>query len=133
MTCHPRREFLWRALAACGTVLVVPARSGAGAQDDRSDRTALTSASYLGGQAEAVRAIGEAHLRQLGRDASRESILAATRGTLDAIDRAQDQAAAIRALVRAVRRDFEQGRTLQLEGWILSRTEADICALTLLR
>jgi len=133
MTRHPRREFLWRTLAACGTVLVVPARPSAGAQDVRPDRAALASASYLGNQAEAARAIGEAYLRQLDRDASRESILAVTRGTLNAIDRARDEANAIRALTRAVRRDFEQGRTIQLEGWILSRTEADICALTLLR
>jgi len=34
--------------------------------------------------------------------------------------------------VRAVRDDFARGRTVQLEGWILSRTEAEICALTLL-
>jgi hypothetical protein len=31
-----------------------------------------------------------------------------------------------------VRRDFQQGRSVQLEGWIVSRTEAELCALTLL-
>ena len=29
----------------------------------------------------------------------------------------------------AIRRDFESGNTVQLDGWILSRTEARLCAL----
>lgn len=65
------------------------------------------------------------YLRQLGRATTRESIVAAARGALAAIDRSRDQPGAIRALVRAVREDFERGRTVQVEGWILSRTEAE--------
>ena len=89
-------------------------------------------ARVFGDRADAVRAIGEAYLRQLGRDPNRESILAAARGALESIDRARDEPSAIQTLVRAVREDFERGRAVQLEGWILSRTEAEICALTLL-
>jgi hypothetical protein len=59
-------------------------------------------------------------------------ILAAARGALESIDRARDERSAIRALARTVREDFERGRAWQLEGWILSRTEAEIRALTLL-
>ena len=80
---------------------------------------------YFGDQGDAVRAVGEAYLRQLGRDTTRESVVAAARGALEAIDRSRDQPGAIRALVRAVRDDFERGRSVQLEGWILSRTEAE--------
>jgi hypothetical protein len=47
------------------------------------------------------------------------TILAAARGALESID-------------RTVRDDVERGRAVQLEGWILSRTEAEIRALTLL-
>jgi hypothetical protein len=89
-------------------------------------------AGYFGDQADAVRAVGEAYLRQLGRDTTRESVVAAARGALEAINGSRDQPGAIRALVRAVRDDFERGQTVQVEGWILSRTEAEICALTLL-
>jgi hypothetical protein len=64
---------------------------------------------------------------------NRESVLAAARGTIEVIDRSRDEPGAIRAIVRAVRRDFEEGRSVQVEGWILSRTEAELCALTLLR
>ena len=132
MTIIPRREFLWQALSACAAGVLVPAQSAWAVQSGQIDRAATMGAGYFGGQGDAVRAVGEAYLRQLGRDTTRESVEAAARGALDAIDRARDQPGAIRALVRAVRDDFERGRSVQLEGWILSRTEAEICVLTLL-
>ena len=132
MTVIPRREFLWQALSACAAGVLVPAKSAAAVQSGPIDRAATMGAGYFGDQGDVVRAVGEAYLRQLGRDTTRESIVAAARGALDAIDRSRDQPGAIRALVRAVRDDFERGRSVQLEGWILSRTEAEICALTLL-
>ena len=132
MTVIPRREFLWQALTACASGLLVPARAVSAAQSGQVDRAATMGAGYFGDQGDAVRAVGEAYLRSLGRDTTRESIVAAARGALKSIERARDQPGAIRALVRAVRDDFERGRSLQLEGWILSRTEAEICALALL-
>ena len=132
MTAIPRREFLWQALAACAAGALIPAHSVWGAQSGQADRGATTSTGYFGDQADAVQAVGKAYMRQLGRDATRESVLAAARAALETINRSKDQPSAIRALVRAVREDFERGRSVQLEGWILSRTEAEICALTLL-
>lgn len=35
----------------------------------------------------------------------------------------------IRELDAAVRRDFARGDTVSLEGWVLSRTEAEVCAV----
>jgi hypothetical protein len=132
MTAMPRREFLWHALAACASAALAPVSPVSAVQSGPVDRAATVGAGYFGAQGDAVRAVGEAYLRQLGRDTSRDAVVAAARGALDAIDRSRDQAGAIRALVRAVREDFERGRTVQVEGWILSRTEAEICALTLL-
>jgi hypothetical protein len=132
MTAVPRREFLWQALSACASSVLLPVPSAAGAQAGSVDRAATVGAGYFGDHARAVRAVGDAYLRQLGRDTSRDAIVAAARGALDAIDRSRDEAGAIRGLVRAVRDDFERGRTVQVEGWILSRTEAEICVLTLL-
>jgi hypothetical protein len=131
MTVTPRREFLWQALSACAAAVMVPVPAAA-SQSVRIDRATAMSAGYFGDRADAVRAVGEAYLRQLGRDTTRESILEAARGALKAIDRSRDQPGAIRALVGAVRDDFARGRSVQLEGWILARTEAEICALTLL-
>ncbi len=132
MTVTPRREFLWQALAACAAGALVPVRLASAVQSGPVDRAATIGAGYFGDRADAVRAIGEAYLRQLGRDTTRDSLVASARGTLQLIDRSRDQPGAIRALVDAVRDDFEHGRSVQLEGWILSRTEAEICALTLL-
>ena len=132
MIAIPRREFLWQALSACAAGVLVPAHLASAAQSGSVDRAATMGAGYFGDRADAVRAIGEAYLRQLGRDTTRESVVAAARGALEAIDRSRDQRGAIRALVRAVRDDFKRGRSVQLEGWILSRTEAEICVLTVL-
>jgi hypothetical protein len=128
----PRREFLWQALTACASAVLLPVPSAAAGQSGSVDRAAAIGAGYFGDQRDAVRTVGEAYLRQLGRETSRDAVVTAARGALDAIDRSRDEAGAIRGLVRAVREDFERGRTVQVEGWILSRTEAEICALTLL-
>src|SRR5687767_2469457 len=125
MKAYPRREFLLRALAACGTPFLGPLAS-VGAQKVQPGRAAQTAASYFGGDAQAVRAIGEVYLRHLGRDQSVESILVAARGALETIGRSPSQQTAISALLRAVRRDFQEGRSVQLEGWVLSRTEAEL-------
>ena len=128
MNSYPRREFLLRALAACGTPFLMPLASVQGLQKPQAGTAA---AGYFGGRTDAARAIGEAYVRQLG-DTSAESIRKASLGALEVIERASSQQNAIRALGLAVRRDFQQGRSVQLEGWIVSRTEAELCALTLL-
>ena len=129
MNSYPRREFLLRALTACGAPFLMPLSSVEGVQKPQAGAAA---AGYFAGHTDAARAIGEAYVRQLGLDASAESIRKASLGALEVIERASSQQNAIRALGLAVRRDFQQGRSVQLEGWIVSRTEAELCALTLL-
>jgi hypothetical protein len=51
---------------------------------------------------------------------------------LQLIGRSASEAAAITALAQTVQRDFRAQRTVQVEGWIISRTEAQLCALALL-
>ena len=128
MKSYPRREFVLRALAACGTPFLMPVASLEGWQKPQAD----TTASYFGARIDAARTIGEAYLRHLGVDTSPESIRKASLSTLKIIEQASAQQNAITALELAVRRDFQNGRSVQLEGWIISRTEAELCALTLL-
>lgn len=136
MKAHPRREFLLRVLAACGTPFFASSASVSAAQTTlpgpQLDRNSQAAASYFGAGAVAARAIGEAYLRQLDLQPDRDAILELTRGVLDIIASAGSQQAAVTALVSAVRRDFREGRVLQLEGWIVSRTEVELCVLTLL-
>jgi hypothetical protein len=136
MKAHPRREFLLRVLAACGTPFVAPAVSTSAYQgppaEPRTDADSRAAASYFGTSADAARAIGEAYLRQLDVQPTRASILEHTAGALQILAAARNQKAALTELTSAVRRDFQEGRVLLLEGWVVSRTEMEICALTLL-
>jgi predicted regulator of Ras-like GTPase activity (Roadblock/LC7/MglB family) len=135
MKAHPRREFLLRVLAASGTPLVFPGLVGAdqtSQAEPRRDARAQAAASYFGAAVDAARAIGEAYLRQIKVEATRASILEHSGGALQILATAQSQKAALTELVSAVRRDFQEGSVIQLEGWIVSKTEAELCALTLL-
>jgi hypothetical protein len=136
MKAHPRREFLLSVLAACGTPFFASSASGSAAQATLPgpplDRHSQAAASYFGAGAGAARAVGEAYLRQLDLQPDRDAILELTRGVMDIIASASSQQAAVTALVGAVRRDFRDGRVLQLEGWIVSRTEVELCVLTFL-
>jgi hypothetical protein len=133
---YPRREFVLRALAACGTSFFVPTAVDAAARSwqagAESGRGAKAAAQYFGGRTDGARTVGTAYLRQLGLEPTPESILQAARGAARTIERASSQEKAIEALIREVQRDFREERTVQVEGWILSRTEAALCSLTLL-
>jgi hypothetical protein len=138
MKAHPRREFLLRVLTACGTPLVASVASmGANREPQiqpqpRRDMNSRAAVSYFGAGADAARAIGEAYLRRLEIEPTRASILEHTGGALQILAAARSQKAALTALASAVRLDFREGRVLQLEGWVLSRTEVELCALMLL-
>ena len=139
MNSYPRRGFLLQVLTVCGTPFLLPLTSVEGHQKapadtavTRGSQDTQTAASYFGVRIDAARTIGEAYVRHLGLDTSAESIRKASLSALDIIKQASTRQNAITALERAVRRDFQQGRSVQLEGWIISRTEAELCALTLL-
>ena len=132
----PRREFLLHVLAACGTPLGASVASASADQkpqaEPRTDVDLRAAAGYFGAGADGARAIGEAYLRQLGVEPTRASILEHSRRALEILATARSQKAALTQLVSAVRRDFQDGRVLQLEGWVVSRTEVELCALMLL-
>lgn len=139
MNSYPRREFLLQVLTGCGTPFLMPLTSVEGYQKPPADTAVTrgsqdtqTAASYFGARIEAARTIGEAYVRHLGLDTSAASIRKASLSALEIIKRASTRQNAINALEGAVRRDFQQGRSVQLEGWIISRTEAELCALILL-
>jgi hypothetical protein len=133
----PRREFLMRALMACGAPFLVEVTHAQSTQKPppqiSSKRGAQVAASYFGvGDADALKAIGTAYLKHVGVEAAEPAILATAAETLQLIGRSATEAAAITALTQTVRRDFREQRTVQIEGWIISRTEAQLCALALL-
>ena len=134
MTRLPRRAFLLNALAACGAPIfggaAVAARQPSSTQTEPA-RGTQTAVSYLG-RAETAHEIGEAYLKHVGAEREPDAIRTAASGTLAVIAAAKTRQGALTSLVRAVRADFREGRTVELHGWVLSRTEAELCALALL-
>ena len=63
---------------------------------------------------------------------TRAAILEHAGDALEILGTVKGEKAVFTALVSAVRRDFQEGRLLELEGWISSRTEVQLCTLTLL-
>jgi hypothetical protein len=134
----PRREFLLRALGACLLPLAAPPGEAVEASLTLQDaargatRGARLGLSYLGESSlSAAQTIGRAGLRALGVAESSDAIATATARTLALIDAAPDERAALDSLVAAVRRDFVEGRSIEVEGWVLSPTEVDLCMLAL--
>lgn len=74
-----------------------------------------------------ARRIGRAYLAENPNEASEETLvrLLAKDGVRD-----DTQARLSANARRAVRRDYDSGRTVLVQGWMLSRTEARLCALT---
>lgn len=122
------------ALAACGAPFVSRIEAIAGQQSPGQTeftRGTQIAASYFG-TAETARKIGEAYLEHMRADRDPDSIRAAASSSLGVIAAARTRQTAQTALARAVRSDFREGRTIELHGWVLSRTEAELCALALL-
>ena len=82
---------------------------------------------------EAARELGRAYLDAYPHERSAGAITAALRLGLDVLPFSVSDER-LRALFHAsVNRDFEQGRTVVLDGWVLSRTEIRLCGLAALR
>jgi hypothetical protein len=134
----PRREFLMRALAVCSLPLALGRNDlveSVAAQEPATPDVASSrrAVGYLGESSlEAAQSIGRARLRALGVGETGKDILVATSRTLEIINRAATDKEAIQALTEAVRGDFVEARTLDVDGWVLSQTEVDLCVLTLL-
>jgi hypothetical protein len=126
----PRREFLLRALSACSAPVLAPARSGRLTQGTKPVRNAGVATRYFGPSGvAAARALGAAYVRAVGLNSPADVPVAST---LELIARAQGDSAAIAALARAVRSDFREGRVVDVDGWIISRTEGELCAIVVL-
>ena len=77
---------------------------------------------------ESARAVGRVYLEATPAEASLATLL--ERLDCEALSRDPGDA---RAELRARhRRDFREGRTVTLDGWLLSRTEARLCAVAAL-
>lgn len=83
---------------------------------------------------ESARRVGQAYLAKAPAEADRQRLLAGLFPRLDPGEaRLGDGPASWRdSFSTRCRRDFAEGQTVQIEGWVLSLTEARLCALAAL-
>lgn len=124
-----RRLLSWGAALA-----LVPGAAGVAAgavqdraPDDLSSRMRELLEEIFGDRA-APKALGEAYLRRYPRRADSAEVMK----DLLADHSPRDAAALGRLVAERRARDFREGRTVVLDGWILARSEAQLCALTVL-
>ena len=124
-----RRAFLTltaaAGLAAAGAVAFIVGRSSPRPQlasvDDATRLLALL------GDPAAAAPTGAAYLEAHPAEADRDRLVAILSRELR--DDGAATASLGAAVDRRIRRDFQQGRTVEIEGWLLSLTEARLCAL----
>jgi len=117
-------------------VLALPMALAAG----RAARAAVPPAADAAGRlralvpaADSARLIGRAYLAgypdESGDDATLARLILADPGGDPRVPLPSDTQRLRETIAARVREDFRQGRTARVEGWILSRTEARLCAL----
>jgi hypothetical protein len=110
-------------LAGAMPAVVRPARS--------ATRDSCDAVTALWSDAERACRIGRSYLAQVPEDADPDRLAAILLGEQGA--NAGMSADALRARFALARmRDFEAGDTVIVDGWVLARTEARLCALTAL-
>jgi hypothetical protein len=119
-----RREFIGMAAAGAAGLVLPTAVHG-----DTSVSTVLAHPQLLEilRDERVVRELGKSYRETVPAEKDAQTLTQAIRGDSAA---AMATPAALRAQVnKAVRRDFADGRTITLRGWVLSVTEARQCAL----
>lgn len=124
MTTLTRRQFA-RLLTAAAAVPMMGIAGGWAAPAPSGPAEELTA---LFVHRPSARAVGRAYLRTAPQEADAGTLLHRLRAEapdLFAAERRHLRQAAAERL----RRDFAEGRTVTVRGWLLSRTEARLCAL----
>jgi hypothetical protein len=120
-----------RAMASLGAGSLALAVAGPGDIASLSSRTAAAPvATWLRSMIadlESARRVGQLYLQTAPEDADRDRLLA------DLFPRLEPQAGDRRdSFAACCRQDFADGATVRVDGWVLSRTEARLCALAAL-
>ncbi len=130
-----RRNFLRALLGVSALALVYPARAPFSFREAGScDLLAVNLANFFRDK-ESAQIIGMEYLRCMPRERNVGSLIDRifSCGTLCQTEFAEAGMKKGRELLlQQIREDFEQERTVNIEGWILSQTEARLCALTAL-
>jgi hypothetical protein len=126
-----RRRFLLGACAAAVPVALAPLKPWRAIVEATGGRTPAARLAGLLAHRNSARSLGRAALGALPGATTAPALAAAVLGDLPAGTRLADTSDDdLRSLVATrVREDFDAGQTVQVDGWILSCTEARLCAL----
>jgi hypothetical protein len=91
-----------------------------------------TLVSRMFGTIDCARAVGNAYLSVRPNEESRSLLERTLLWPKNDTSRYQDQRQLFTTLMTRVRTDFEFGRVVIVDGWMLSETEARLCALVAL-
>lgn len=132
MNAISRRDLLKR-LALGGVIAALPGAFLAGSGREVLQPFA-TRLNRLFSQERSARAIGERYLARVPDEADATILTARVAGDMQGYLRlASADTPTLRALLAAQQRDdFAHGRTVTIDGWVLSCTEARLCALVTL-
>ena len=128
-----RRVFLARLLAGAGCLLVARGDSRGPDRGATPEALAARIVSLVPDRRQAA-VLGRAYLREAPAEASVAGLVAAisTGCVPDFGSHAGSEAGLRRALSARIRRDYAERRVVDVRGWLLSPTEARICALATL-
>ena len=101
------------------------------AQQALDSKTTAMLTSMLG-NTESARTVGNAYLRANPNDADRALLEGNLSDSSARNGRCVDQRRLRSAIISRVRSDYEFGQVVRVDGWILSQTEARLCALVTL-
>lgn len=127
-----RRVFLHIVVGLSSLGLTLPARILSSLVGQRAPESLAANLAKVFAHKKSAALVGVEYLRSVPREADARMLVdlicsreAELRATLIKAD-----LKALRELLRhQQRQDFEQGRIVKLQGWILSETEARLCAL----
>lgn len=120
-----RRQVLKQLGVALGGLTIGAGAHGSVSLDDSVDRELAAAISRLIEHGESAAVIGEAWLSQSKTDHSPAALSAQIMDSLPN----SGEGISERSLLEQIRSDFDQGDVVNLHGWLLSRTEARVCAL----
>jgi hypothetical protein len=129
---HRRGFVIGFASLAAALLVNLPIRAGALLQAEPDALRRLAATFHHPGSAAAI---GRTYLRQYPGEAEAQRLASEITSDLDCLGCRVPSAdeASLRAAVRErVRRDFAEGVVVSVDGWVLSRTEARLCAIAAL-
>lgn len=129
MTDHSRRDLL-RQLTCGGLLVALPASALARPAGDVLPPLASRLSQFFANR-ESARAIGRQYLDLMPSEAGLEHLMALICHSEENCERlAHADTAQLRTiLLDQQRADFARGRTIVIDGWVLSETEMRLCAL----